>query len=748
MGKREGMVRREEDAIKQSLQKAAEAEQIPESLQPKQMEAWLKEAAARKGLPGQEAPARPEGGQGGPHPTRAKKHYRKWWYGTAAAACLAAVLLVAGRSHSWKTEPSAPDPGRMEEEIYLGSDEGEGVMEDNASGSLKEGTTYQELYQSFCKSWEKQAKMSTEGERGQELEETQEAAAEEDPIALGIEMGMDATDDAAADAAAGSTSEGQAELSGDYGRTNQQEEGVEEADIIKNDGRYLYRPITIDYGAGREAVQITDTKGGLQRAALIRGFSGGRINEIYVWKDTLVVVETGWADTGSGTAEGVVRDDVAYEGSQAPFSRIHIYDIKDRTKPKKFHEFTIKGSYQDSRISDGYLYLFAGYDASKPRMEMDYRAYVPEVDNEPLEEGRIYLPEETEDTSYLVMASIDMGQPDAFTDTKAIVCQPGHFYVSTGNIYIANTSYAGHSQEGTVSDSTRIYRFSYQDGKMEKEAEGTVKGTLRDDFAMNEHKGYLRLVTTVEEVTVSKVVDDITGEEIGTSSVGMPDANSLYVLDMDLEVAGKIENLAKDEKVYSARFMGDTGYFVTFRQVDPLFSVDLSNPQEPKILGELKISGFSEYLHFYTGSQLLGIGMEADENTGATDGLKLTMFDISDPADVKAQSTMHLEEYGYANALYDYKAVLIDPGKNLFGFAAESYEGDYAVRYLLFSYEDGEFKKRMELECADLGTDGSDSLRGTYIGDVFYLMYGSGRVESYRLADGSKMGELLPPGED
>ena len=295
-----------------------------------------------------------------------------------------------------------------------------------------------------------------------------------------------------------------------------------------------------------------------------------------------------------------------------------------------------------------------------------------------------------------------------------------------------------------VSDSTHIYRFSYQDGKMEKKAEGTVKGSLQDDFAMNEHGGYLRLVTTVEEEKVEKVVDDITGEEIGYNSVDLSTSNSLYVLDSDLNAVGKVEDLAKDERIYSARFLGDTGYFVTFRQVDPLFSVDLSDPRNPKILGELKISGFSEYLHFYADSLLLGIGMEADEKTGATEGLKLTMFDISNPADVKEQSTLSLGAYSYANALYNYKAVLIDLEKNLFGFSAESYEEDYTCKYLLFSYENGEFKKRMEMECKDLEMDDSSSVRGTYIGDVFYLMYYSGRVEAYSLADGSKVGELLP----
>lgn len=276
---------------------------------------------------------------------------------------------------------------------------------------------------------------------------------------------------------------------------------------------------------------------------------------------------------------------------------------------------------------------------------------------------------------------------------------------------------------------------------MKKEAQGTVKGTLRDDMAMNEYQDHLRLVTTVESYGVKKVIDDITGELIGLDDVDSRTTNSLYILNEDLETVGMVEDLAPGERVYSARFMGNIGYFVTFRETDPLFSVDLSVPEDPKILGELKISGFSEYLHFYADNLLLGIGMEADEETGETQCLKLSMFDISNPADVKEKSKLKLEEYDDADALYNYKAVLIDTKKNLFGFCAYNYEEYDKQMYLLFKFEDGEFKKIMEIPCSDSDSYGYD-IRGTYIGERFFLT-GSGRlVEEYSLIDGSKTGEL------
>ena len=237
------------------------------------------------------------------------------------------------------------------------------------------------------------------------------------------------------------------------------------------------------------------------------------------------------------------------------------------------------------------------------------------------------------------------------------------------------------------------------------------------------------------------MIDDITGELIGYDDVYASMTNSLYVLNDNLETVGMVEDLAPGERLYSARFMGNIGYFVTFRETDPLFSVDLSVPEDPKILGELKISGFSEYLHFYADNLLLGIGMEADEGTGETQCLKLSMFDISNPADVKEKSKLKLEEYDDADALYNYKAVLIDTKKNLFGFYAYNYEEYDKQMYLLFEFEDGEFKKIMEIPCSDSHSYGYD-IRGTYIGDRFFLT-GSGRlVEEYSLLDGSKTGEL------
>ena len=152
-----------------------------------------------------------------------------------------------------------------------------------------------------------------------------------------------------------------------------------------------------------------------------------------------------------------------------------------------------------------------------------------------------------------------------------------------------------------------------------------MNGYINNTFSLNEYKGYLRIVTTSWEDTST---------------------NALYILDESMNTCAKLENLAKGETIQSARFMGDIGYFVTYKQVDPLFSVDLKDPRNPKILGELKVTGFSSYLHFYGEDKLLGIGTETDPQSGEWLGVKLSMFDTSDPSNV-------LEEDKYVMKRFD-----------------------------------------------------------------------------------------------
>ena len=205
------------------------------------------------------------------------------------------------------------------------------------------------------------------------------------------------------------------------------------------------------------------------------------------------------------------------------------------------------------------------------------------------------------------------------------------------------------------------------------------------------------------------------------------------MLDQDLEVVGEIHDLAPGESVYSARFMGDTGYFVTFEEVDPLFSVDLSDPSNPEIIGELKLPGFSEYLHPYGDGLLLGIGMDVDEEGVTTEGVKVSMFDVSDPSEVKETENYVLEDMYGTDVGYNYKSVFVDVEKNLFGFMAY---GD-VCEYFIFTYDDDGFREVFSRELSLYG-----NVRGLYAGDRFYLVNGN-MVESFAMDGFQKVDDIV-----
>lgn len=269
-------------------------------------------------------------------------------------------------------------------------------------------------------------------------------------------------------------------------------------------------------------------------------------------------------------------------------------------------------------MSDGYLYLFSYYGVAWEYIERNSpETFIPMINDTVIAERDICLPPVTKGCEYTVVTSVDIGKPSEIADSKALLSQGGQLYVSGRNIYYYETIWTDYMLHQSCQ--TAIRSISYKDGKLTPGAQGTVKGYINDSFSIDEYKDHLRVVVTDGDV------------------------NAVYVLDKELKTVGSIDNLAKEERVYSARLMGDIGYFVTFKETDPLFSVDLSDPEKPEIIGSLKIPGFSDYLHPYGEGRLLGIGMNVDEETMVTDGVKLTMFDISDPTDVKEEDTYILK---------------------------------------------------------------------------------------------------------
>lgn len=485
-----------------------------------------------------------------------------------------------------------------------------------------------------------------------------------------------------------------------YSKTNTRTENVDEGDIVKTDGRYLY--VVKEEGNG---IGIVDTEGNkLEQITEITLEGEFCISEIYVENSYLIILGTE-SEEIYPAGDAIYRTEYEYAVESVCDTKSIVYDISDKRQPKEIGECLQSGGYSTSRLNNGYLYVFSQYSVNNPEEERKEQ-YIPCVNEELLSLDKICMPDTESPRNYTVITAIDIQNPSETTDSIGILSDQGLCYASAENIYLYETIW-----EEDGGRTTEIRKFSYGEGKLTGVAKTRVNGYLNDSFSIDEYNGYLRLVTTVDRT------------------------NAVYVLDEKLEETGKIENLAKDERIYSARFMGDIGYFVTYRETDPLFSVDLSDPANPKIIGELKIPGFSEYLHPYGDGLLLGIGMEDDGNDEKDRRVKLSMFDISDPSNVKEIDKIVLKDSYYSTAFEDYKSVLADAEKNLIGFFT------YGERetYHIYGYD-----RVHGFTCKMQETTGKYAwhVRGVYLQDTFYLIDGN-QIESYRLADFEKVDDLI-----
>lgn len=491
---------------------------------------------------------------------------------------------------------------------------------------------------------------------------------------------LEIAEDSAAEYDMGSTEKGYG--GSDFSQTNLRDSAVDESDIVKTDGEYLY---IIRRGSSVRIVQADGTE--LTEITAVESDNlSESIRDLYIDGDTMILV-TG----GSRSAMKEESQDV-YTTEYYDYARVLTYDISDRTAPKLLGSAEQEGYYKSSRKTGNDIYLFTEFCPQIGDSQDDSRI-MPLVNGESMTAEQIYVPETLQDTSYLVIGSVNIGTPDKIKNSKAVVSGVEHFYVSSESIYICSRSW--HNGSG---DMTEILKFSYKNGEIKGVGSSEFKGYLNDTFSIDEYNGYLRvLATTLTDST---------------------ETNALYVYDGQMKLVGKIADIAPDETIRSARFMGDTGYFVTFRQTDPLFSIDLSDPENPQIIGALKIDGFSSYLHFYGKDRLLGIGYDADPKTGITTGMKLSMFDISDPENVTEEKRFVLKDANNCPGLYNYKAIMINPEKNLFGFACDA-------NYLVFTYDEEQGFVNLLTYNMNQGKDDSygwyEDTRGLYIEDTFYL---------------------------
>ena len=622
------------------IRHSAEGIEIPEQLTPQSVEEKLKREAQQKKI-------------------QRRKIMIRWMEAAAVLAIVAAGGTQTELYKQWK-EPALSSDADMEKPVAEQDTESSVQPEEvTASGEFKQADSEEELYKTL-----------------QELEKQTGSYARGGDIMLLEESAEIATMDAgAADTAANQKVTGEA----DYSQTNVREAGVDEGDVVKTDGSYLY--ILKSSGSVR-IVDIRETK--MKEVAEIQPEKlNESIEDLYLDGDRLMLVTTGY-ESSMEEAESDM-----YTVNRYQYTALTVYDITEREHPEMTGRITQEGDYLQSRKNGDYVYLLTQYSPSLGDSFED-SSVMPLVNEQKLAISDVYLPDQTSQPDYLVASGINIQDPENVISSKAIVSGAADFYMSSDNLFICNNNW----NDGK--SSTEILRFACEDGEITAGAMCELPGFLNDTFSLDEYQGYLRVLLT----------EDSNGE-----------SNSLYILDADMQVTGAIRDLADGETIRSARFMGTMAYFVTFRQTDPLFCADLSDPDNPQILSELKLTGFSSYLHPYGEHLLLGVGYEAEEETGSQTGVKLSMFDISDPSQVEELDKYVIKGASYLPSDYNYKAILADGEKNLIGFVCDG-------EYLVFSYDEEKgFQNLLTYTMSDWEYwDGDASCRGVYAGDEFYIV--------------------------
>ncbi len=451
----------------------------------------------------------------------------------------------------------------------------------------------------------------------------------------------------------------------DYSKTNVQVEGVDEADIVKTDGEYIYY-------VSQNKIVIVNAKNenDLKIASEIKYENDNFYpNEIYILENKLAVIGT---INEYNYNEDYLVTDLMYPTTTNTYTVAKIYNITNKSKVILEREVALEGNYLSSRmigetiyfIANKYLYrnLCRQYDKgeiTENEFKPQYKDSVIGKSKNYIEFADIYYFPESEDKTYLNIAgfSIKNNEP---ANIQTYLGAGQNVYSSQNNLYISKTKYEykdvkTNGYYNNFDLNTYIYKFKLDNSKIEYINVGSVPGEIINQFSMDEKDGNLRIATTDRDNWNSNT-----------------DTNNLYVLNENLEIIGQIEGLAKGEKIYSVRFMGNRAYMVTFVQVDPLFVIDLSEPTNPIVLGELKIPGYSKYLHPYDENHIIGFG----ENTTTTqygtvtsDGMKMALFDVSNPTEPKELYAVDIGEKGtYSEILYNHKSLLFSKEKNIIAF--------------------------------------------------------------------------------
>ncbi len=511
-----------------------------------------------------------------------------------------------------------------------------------------------------------------------------------------------------------------------HAETNKQVDAVDEADMIKTDSSHIYYiPNTVD-----RLIIYSAVDGKTEKLSQIKPDKNEYFNEMFLADDKLVVIGNhsyynyyyndviDYAEDAESDEKD--NDDVDEEN----YAFVKTYDISDIKNPKLKSEYKQSGSYSSSRLLNGVVYLVTndGY-------YYGYKGCIPCATGDDGEYKKIAVEDicgisNTDCKSYAVIGAVDINTGKNKSATKAVLGISEDIYCSENNLYLAGTvnewgkkrTVAGEVYDEIISENTQIIKYSLDGLKIKEVASGTVKGRINNQFSMDEYDGNFRIATT----------------SYAWYSSMEKDTNNLFVLDSELKELGSVTGFAKNEHIEAVRFMGDTAYVITYVQIDPLFVIDLSDPKNPEIKGEVEIEGFSSQLTPIDENTLLGIGYAtADNGYGGemSDGLKIVIFDVSDKTKPRVAAQKSIPD-SWSVAQENHKAIVKNSEAGYFAIPFEMYDdtkSDYGSGALLIVPENNQLKIK------NFKT-GKDAERVTYIGNYLYVFGGEvGIIDSFEL---------------
>jgi inhibitor of cysteine peptidase len=465
-----------------------------------------------------------------------------------------------------------------------------------------------------------------------------------------------------------------------HSTTNNQVEGVDEADLVKTDGSYIY-------AISEAKVVITDVRNPDEMAVAkeLAFMDEMYPQQLFLSGDILVVL-------GSRYSVTPIEGDILEYRPQTVLTSVYLYNISNPANAELIREFGTEGDLNGARLTDNNLYfvtnVFPDYGILQEPDNGEVRPHTYDSENgeelQPLPYDKIAILPGTMTASYSVITAIDLKDPKKNEIvTEGYLGGSEQLYMTSEHLYVTASAFMPISEKEEAEDlkmpvwlpqqaNTKIFKFALNGTDVQFVASTEVKGSLLNQFSMDEFDGYFRVVTT----------EGFAWDEAA------PSKNHLFVLDGSLKQAGSVEDLAPGERIYSARFIEDKAYMVTFKETDPLFVIDVSEPSSPEVLGELKIPGFSNYLHPLGENHLIGFGSDTKlepvkdgEPRVVTGGMKISLFDISDFANPVEKDTEIIGESGtYSTLQYDHKALFTHADKNLFGFPISLFskgEGNY-----------------------------------------------------------------------